>query len=230
MSNRAQQPATPSSSATTARDNPLWLQFWRDQRDDFHQAAVNPLLRRFWNGQDLAEGSRVFVPLCGKSLDLIWLLEQGHEVIGIELSPVAVAAFFRENGLKPSRRKIGKFVAWRHDRLTILCGDYFSLTATDLGTVAAVYDRAALTALPEEVRKLYVAHLERILPDTDKIFLLTAEEAETTETVATHPEIAAEVRHLYAEHFDIELTHAETLTEAGEFVDYKLYRLNAHPH
>src|SRR5665811_341557 len=143
----------------TGRDNVLWLQCWRDQRTDFNQKTVNQLLTRFWPSLDLARGIRVFVPLCGKSLDMIWLANQGHEVIGVELSPIAVRAFFRENRLQPARRQVGKFTLWKHGRLSILCGDYFSLTKGDLGHIDTVYDRAALTALPEDIRLLYVAHL-----------------------------------------------------------------------
>ncbi|MDD5754757.1 MAG: hypothetical protein PHN45_08410 [Methylococcales bacterium] len=78
------------NSKNVESDNHLWLQFWRDQRVDFHQTVVNSLLIKFWSSLNLDYGSRVFVPLCGKSLDMIWLSQQGHEVIGVELSPVAV--------------------------------------------------------------------------------------------------------------------------------------------
>lgn len=142
----------------TSRDNLLWLQCWRDQQTDFNQKSVNPLLIRFWPGLGLVRGSRVFVPLCGKSLDMIWLAQQGHEVIGVELSPIAVRAFFRENHLKPTRRRVGPFTLWRQGRLSILCGDFFSLTLAELGQIDTVYDRAALTALPEAIRMLYISH------------------------------------------------------------------------
>ena len=84
------------------RDNVLWLQCWRDRQIDFHQQTVNQFLTRFWPRLDPDISSRVFVPLCGKSLDMIWLAEQGHQVIGVELSPIAVGDFFRENGLRPN--------------------------------------------------------------------------------------------------------------------------------
>jgi thiopurine S-methyltransferase len=127
-----------------SRDNPLWLQFWRDQRTDFHQQAVNQLLTRFWPNLETVVGGRVFVPLCGKSLDMLWLAEQGHEVIGVELSPVAVKAFFRENHLKPSKRRVGNFMLWKAGRISILCGDYFSLRSANLGMIDVVYDRVML--------------------------------------------------------------------------------------
>jgi thiopurine S-methyltransferase len=102
------------ASALTHQDDLLWLEFWRDQRTDFHQSLVNPLLSRFWSSLELTQTSRVFVPLCGKSLDMLWLAQQGHEMIGVELSPVAVAGLFRENGLQPALQRMGRISrSWR---------------------------------------------------------------------------------------------------------------------
>jgi len=219
----------------TGRDNALWFQCWRDRRTDFHQHTVNHLLTRFWPSLDLAQGSRVFVPLCGKSLDMIWLAGQGHEVIGVELSPIAVRAFFRENGLKPVRRKQGKFTLWQHGRLSILCGDYFSLTELDLGLIDTVYDRAALTALPEDIRRHYVVQLRLIVAQTAKVFLLTTEDAEEQETAEQALGVAEEIKALYSEGYEIVLAHVESVFELGsESLDqpparteYKVYRLSA---
>ena len=216
----------------SSRDNALWQQCWRDRQTDFHQPEVNRLLVRFWQGLALAPGSRVFVPLCGKSLDMIWLVQQGHEVIGVELSSVAVRAFFRENHMQPSRRKVGQFNLWQSGRISILCGDYFSVSLADLGNVDVVYDRAALTALPEDIRRLYVAHLKLILPPTCKVFLLTVEDADEGETREVTLGTSAEITALYAEAFAIELTHVESVLEgdtgdvaAMRCSEHKVYRL-----
>ncbi|MDD5277020.1 MAG: thiopurine S-methyltransferase [Methylovulum sp.] len=221
----------------TSRDNALWLQCWRDQRTDFNQETVNQLLTRFWPGLDLAQGSRVFVPLCGKSRDMVWLAKQGHEVIGVELSPIAVRAFFRENRLQPARRRFGKFTLWQHGRLSILCGDYFSLTKEDLGQIDTVYDRAALTALPEDIRRRYVAHLSLIVPANANVFLLTTEDAEETETPGQAFGIAEEIKALYSVGFEIDLAHVESLFEVDPETpnqppgrtEYKVYKLSARP-
>jgi len=217
----------------SSRDNVLWLQCWRDQRTDFNQKTVNQFLTRFWPGLNLAQGSLVFVPLCGKSLDMIWLADQGYEVIGVELSPIAVGAFFRENHLRPVRRRAGKFVLWKHGRISILCGDYFSLTRKDLGQVDTVYDRAALTALPEDIRKLYVAHLSLIVPKNTDVFLLTTEDVEEFEIHSQIFGIAEEIKSLYSEDFEIDLVHVESVFEIDlesphqppERTEYKVYRL-----
>jgi thiopurine S-methyltransferase len=214
-------------------DNGLWLQCWRDRQTDFHQLAVNPLLSRFWPRLDLPLGSRIFVPLCGKSLDMLWLAAQGHEVIGVELSPIAVRQFFRDNQLKPKQTQQGQLTLWRHDNLSIFCGDYFALKPTDLGQIDAVYDRAALTALPEHIRLAYVTHLRKIVPATADVFLLTTEDAEPDETDAQTLDVSEEIKNLYSQTYHIELTHVESVFEgsppAPERTEYKVYRLNAKP-
>ncbi|MFZ4537026.1 thiopurine S-methyltransferase [Propionivibrio sp.] len=198
----------------TGRDNELWQQSWRDRKTDFHQKAVNPHLVKFWSGLGLAPSDRVFVPLCGKSLDLLWLAQQGHTVIGVELSPLAARAFFRENRIQASRRQLGEFILWEHGRISILCGDFFQLSAADLGDVAAVFDRASLTALPDEIRGDYLEHLRKILPAACKILLLTTEEPDDDETQEQPFAVADEITGLYARAFDIKLRHVESLFEA----------------
>ena len=217
----------------TGRDNQLWLRLWRERRTDFHQQAVNPLLSRFWPSLGLAPGSRVFVPLCGKSLDMLWLVEQGHEVIGVELSPLAVKAFFRENHLQPVKRRQGPFTLWQHGCLAILCGDYFALTQADLGQIDSVYDRAALTALPEDLRRRYVAQLHLLLPATSSVFLLTIEDAAEHASLQQALGVDPELQALYAADFDIDLAHVESLFETDpqapdqppKRAEYKVYRL-----
>lgn len=223
-----------AGAAESNRDNHLWLQSWSEQRTDFHQTVVNPLLGKFWSTLNLPYGSRVFVPLCGKSLDMIWLARQGHEVIGVELSPIAVNDFFRENGLQPVKCEVGQFTLWRHGNLSILCGDFFALKKDDLGVFDTVYDRAALTALPENVRALYVAQLSRLVPQSAKVFLLTIEDAAADATLIQAMGIDEEIGKLYADGFDIDLAYAESVFEPdAESVDqaliraeYKVYRLS----
>ncbi len=219
----------------TSRDNGLWLKFWRDKRSDFHQKNVNRLLTRFWPNLNPLAGNRVFVPLCGKSLDMIWLAKQGHEVIGVELSPVAVKAFFRENKLQPVKLKRGQFTLWKHGKISILCGDFFELTRKDLGEIDLVYDRAALTALPDDIRILYVAHMKKILPVTVRMLLLTAEDVDVKDESDPVLVVDEEINTLFAEDFQIDLTHVESMVEddfpsclqSAEPVEYKVYLLCA---
>lgn len=200
----------------TNRDNPLWLKFWRDQRSDFHQEKVNALLKRFWPAGKKNEVNRVLVPLCGKSLDMVWLKEQGYDVIGVELSPIAVAAFFKENRMKPTKRNSGSFTLWQSGKISILCGDFFNLRASDLANVNWVYDRAALTAFPEDIRALYVKKLTELMQENSKILLLTTEDAEPHLSLEQALGIDAEITTLYASGFDIQLTHVESVSEPAD--------------
>jgi thiopurine S-methyltransferase len=219
----------------SSRDNGLWLKFWRDQRTDFHQNNVNQLLIRFWPSFHPQPSSRIFIPLCGKSLDILWLAEQGHEVIGVELSPVAIKAFFRENHMQPSKRRIGKFTLWQQGKISILCGDYFALLPENLGVIDIVYDRAALTALPLDIRKLYVTHLRLIVPDAEQVFLLTAEDVDESEEFNPDYVVDSEINSLYATDYNIEVAHKErvsvtdsTNSELAELIEYKVYQLTSH--
>jgi len=223
----------PDAPVRTDRDNHLWLQCWREQNTEFHQTLVNPLLSRFWPSLGLAYGSRVFVPLCGKSLDMIWLAQQGHEVMGVELSPVAVRDFFRENDMSPVQRQVGRCTLWSCGKLSVLCGDYFALTRADIGTFDTVYDRAALTALPEGIRSLYVAQLLRLLPESVTVFLLTIEDAADDATMQQAISVDEEISTLYAPMFDIDLAYVESVFESDPAIpeqapiraEYKVYRL-----
>lgn len=198
----------------TGRDNELWQQCWRDHETSFHQSVTNTQLIKFWPMLGLAPTDRVFVPLCGKSLDLLWLASQGHPVVGVELSAIAVDAFFKENRIPVSHYPYGKFQHWQSGRIDILCGDFFDLEARDLGDIAAVFDRASLTALPEDIRHAYLAHLQKILPARCRMFLLTTEEPDEGETPDQAFAVADEITSLYAADFEIRLHHVDSIFEA----------------
>jgi thiopurine S-methyltransferase len=165
---------------------------------------------------------------------MIWLAKQGYEVIGVELSPIAVKAFFQENRLQPVKRRQGHFTLWQHGNITVLCGDYFSLTKAHLGHIDMVYDRAALTALPEPIRGHYVAQLLAIVPETTDVFLLTIEDAEENETTRQVLHVDEEVKSLYSEGFEINLAHVDSVLELDPespnqtliATDYKVYILS----
>lgn len=149
----------------------FWHQRWENNKIGFHLGQVNPYLVQYWPDLGLHAGSRVFVPLCGKSLDMLWLAEQGHDVIGVEISPIAVRAFFEDNQLNPEVTQQGAFEIWSVDQITILLGDYFELSPAQLGEVEAVYDRASLVALPQEMRPDYVDHLNALCPSVPRLLI-----------------------------------------------------------
>ncbi|TBU86926.1 thiopurine S-methyltransferase [Phytopseudomonas dryadis] len=151
----------------------FWQARWQRNEIGFHLAEVNPYLVRHWPSLQAAPGSRVLVPLCGKSLDLVWLAAQGHRVLGVELTQTAVEAFFAEQGLQAEVRVDGAFRVYRAGEVELYCGDFFALTAEQLGDCGLLYDRAALIALPEPMRQRYVAHLQSLLPAASTGLLIT---------------------------------------------------------
>lgn len=153
----------------------FWQQRWADNQIGFHQARVNPYLQTYWPQLQLAPGSRVLVPLCGKSLDLAWLAGQGHRVLGVELSRRAVEDFFREHGLEAEVRQQGAFEVWRSGDVQLWCGDFFALRAEDVADCVGLYDRAAVIALPVQMRARYMQLLSGLLPTSCRGLVVTLE-------------------------------------------------------
>lgn len=153
----------------------FWHERWRRNEIAFHQGRANARLTAWFDRLGTAPGATILVPLCGKSHDMRWLLECDRRVLGVELSPVAVEAFFTEYGIAFECQSEGAFRRYRGGRAEILCGDFFDLTPRELQGVDAVYDRAAIVALPEAMRARYVRHLLATLPPSVPILLVALE-------------------------------------------------------
>ncbi|HEY3299578.1 MAG TPA: thiopurine S-methyltransferase [Methylophilaceae bacterium] len=143
----------------------FWHQKWQKNEIGFHLPAANPLLVKHFSALQLEQGARVFLPLCGKSLDIAWLLTQGYKIAGAELSEIAIEDLFNSLNLTPTIVQLGVLGEIKHysaPNIDIFVGDIFKLTPTMLGSVDAVYDRAALVALPLAMRKMYSAQIMAI--------------------------------------------------------------------
>lgn len=151
----------------------FWHTRWDRNQIGFHLEEVNSCLQQFWPGLGLAPGARVLVPLCGKSLDMSWLAAQGYQVLGVELSEIAVERFFSEQQVVPSIRQERGFKVYEAGPVALWCGDFFALTPEAVADCTGLYDRAALIALPAEMRETYTQHLSRILPAGCKGLLIT---------------------------------------------------------
>lgn len=203
----------------------FWLKRWENNEIRFHQDRVNRYLERFWSRLGVPPGAQVFVPMCGKSRDLLWLRDQGHAVLGVELSPIAVRAFFSENGLEASRRPEPRFIRWSHGSTDLLCGDFFDLGLLETQHVAAVYDRASLVAFPYAERKNYVRHLTSILGEDARMLLVTTEYPEHEMDGPPFSVSEEEVCELYKDQFDVCLVHVEdALADHPHFRDRGLTR------
>lgn len=140
----------------------FWHQKWEQGDIGFHQNEINPFLVEFFGTLNIAKGSRIFLPLCGKTRDIGWFLANGYRIAGAELSELAINDLFTELSITPEISRDGKLTRYRAENLDILAGDFFDVSAESLGPISAVYDRAALVALPASMRKQYSSHLMNI--------------------------------------------------------------------
>ena len=153
----------------------FWHARWRTGQIGFHQSRVDRNLEEHWQELGVANSSRVFVPLCGKSLDLKWLVERGHSVAGVELSAVALESFCMEQGIPAKRRTLDSFDVYETARLELYCGDFFALTPELLGAVSAVHDRAALISWAPELREPYALRMTALTNPGTRTLLVTME-------------------------------------------------------
>ena len=152
-------------------DPDFWRQRWSEGRIGFHQGAPHGLLVRFADAV-LGSPARVLVPLCGKAVDLAWLAARGSSVVGVELVEDAARAFFEEQQIPAQPTRDGPLVRWAGGSIEIVVGDFFEITHADVGGFDAVYDRAALVALPGDLRARYVAHLRTLLDPGARVLLV----------------------------------------------------------
>ncbi len=164
----------------------FWHNAWNSGKTGWQQRKVNTRLQDNWVHLDptarlpsananTLEVPAVLVPLCGSSLDLLWLVERGVHVVGCELSEVAVRTFFSDAGIEPVVEEKGDYLIFSADRITICCGDYFALDsdALSLPPLVAAYDRAALVAMPPAMRQNYVDKTRQLLEPGASIMLIS---------------------------------------------------------
>lgn len=185
-------------------DADFWHQKWETNVIGFHESKANPLLVAHFKELSLAKDSRVFVPLCGKTLDIAWLLSKGYRVAGVELSELAIEQLFAELGIEPEITDIGEIKHYSATDIDIFVGDIFELTRKMLGTVDAVFDRAALVALPENMRTQYTRHLTDITANAPQL-LLTFEYDQKLMDGPPFSVREEAVSQNYKDHYDISL-------------------------
>lgn len=152
-------------------DTHFWLKKWEANEIAFHLDQANPLLVEHFDSLELALGSRVFLPLCGKTLDIPWLLSNGYSVVGAELSVIAIEQLFEQLGVVPTISPVGSLHHYSSSNIDIFVGNLFDLTQPMLGQIDAIYDRAALVALPDDMRKRYTAHLIEITQTAPQLLI-----------------------------------------------------------
>lgn len=188
----------------------FWHDKWQTNNIGFHQDQPHPLLTQHLQSLNLSSNARIFVPLCGKSLDLAWLIKQGYHVVGIDLSPIAIQDLIIDLGLSFKEMQSGELTHYQHPQIELFVGDFFQLTAQQLGDVDAVYDRAALIALPSQMRSQYTQHLLDITKQAPQLLI----SLEYDQNLLQGPPFSVpehELTEHYATHYQIKLL--ETMTE-----------------
>ena len=174
----------------------FWLGRWKDNQIGFHQSNINPHLKKYMDR--LAGTGPVFVPLCGKTLDLIYIGEKGRKALGVEFSEKACDAFFSENGIAHEKKEEGGFKFYDSVQTTLYCGDFFSLKPDHLSGAKCVFDRASMIALPPDMRKRYTGHLKNLIGKNGQILLVTMEYPQHEMSGPPFSVSEDEVRTLYA--------------------------------
>ncbi|TGD74315.1 thiopurine S-methyltransferase [Mangrovimicrobium sediminis] len=186
----------------------FWKTKWHTGEIGFHLDDVNPMLARHIDALGLAAGARLLLPLCGKTRDIAWLLSRGFSVIGVELVEDAVRQLFAELGVEPQVSEEGGLKRYSVEGLDILVGDFFATSASAVGPVDAVYDRAALVALPAPMRERYTAHLRAVSGGVRQLLIAYVYD----QSLADGPPFSvtdAEVERHYAAHYRLTRLVAE---------------------
>ncbi|HEY0503027.1 MAG TPA: thiopurine S-methyltransferase [Lysobacter sp.] len=201
-------------------DPDFWRRRWRDGQIGFHQDVPTPLLLKHWPSLGVPSGTRVFVPLAGKTLDMAWFAAQGYRVLGVELSQLAVDAFFAEHGLEPERRESRYGTHYSAGGIELILGDAFALDVEVLAECTAVFDRAALIALPPDLRQRYARELYARLPTGCDGLLITLEYPQHEKAGPPFSVDEAEVRGHYARDWNVEvLERRDILAQQPTFAE-----------
>jgi len=188
----------------------FWHQKWEKDEIGFHADMPNPLLTAYFSELNIQAGSRVFLPLCGKTLDIKWLLSKGYRVVGAELSQRAIEQLFSELALEPKVTEGGKLLHYQAKNLDIFVGDIFDLSNNEIGVIDAIYDRAAFVALPDDMRKRYSKHLVAITKKAKQL-LITFEYDQSLIGGPPFSISSDEVNHHYKEAYNLTLLESKSV-------------------
>ncbi|MBT3143249.1 thiopurine S-methyltransferase [Phaeobacter gallaeciensis] len=180
----------------------FWHDRWQTNRIGFHEAEANRLLVAHFSQLEVSAGDRVFLPLCGKTRDVAWLLAQGLQVVGAELSRLAIEQLFEELELVPDITELGPLTRFEAQDITMFVGDIFDLDAQTLGRVDAIYDRAALVALPQDMRARYSQHLITITGGARQL-LISFDYDQSRMDGPPFSVQTSEITHLYAGQYSV---------------------------
>lgn len=196
-------------------DAEFWHEAWTREHPAFDQKRPHRWLAEHWPARDLRTDATVFVPLCGRSIDMVWLAERGHQIIGAELSAKAIEDFFAAVDIEASRTSVDGFEVYRGGPYELWCGDLFAVPASVFATVDAVYDRASMVALPPPMRARYADFFTSVLTPSARWFLVTFSYDQSEMNGPPFSVPLDEVTERLAKHFAIETVMDESIIDAA---------------
>lgn len=189
-------------------DAQFWINAWNEGKTNFHQQKYNEKLLKYFPDLNPQEGQKVLVPLCGKSIDMIWLHHLKLKVHGVEVYIEAVKSFFTDYGLSPVTETIDKgFINFQHEDILLSSGDFFKLNNPEAYDL--IYDRASLVALPLEMRKNYADVIKKSLKKGGKCLLITYEYDQSELEGPPFSVDEKEIHALYADQFEIQMVDSQ---------------------
>lgn len=194
-------------------DSQFWIDAWNEGKTNFHQQEYHQKLTEYFPQLNPKAGQKVLVPLCGKSKDILWLHGLKLNVHGVELYVQPVEDFFKENQLDVKKTQDHNFAHYSHKNITISCGDFFKLDAND--SYDFVYDRAALVALPFEMRKNYAEVVKRSLKIGGKCLLICYDYDQSKLEGPPFSVTANEIQDLYQDQCKIQLMESKQANKEG---------------
>ena len=202
-------------------DSNFWLNKWQSNDIAFNQMKPNSFMQRYFSTLRLKPGSQILVPLCGKSIDMVWLSDMGFQVLGIELSETACESFFKEHDIPVTKTNEHGYTKFTSENITLLAGDIFSFDQSIIGNVDAVYDRAALIALTVDLRKQYVEHISSLIEPDTPVFLITMSYVQDQMMGPPFSVDREEVNQLFMPSFSIELIESKIIHDVPEHLSNK---------
>jgi len=190
--------------------NEIWLNRWKEKNIGFHEDEVNSLLIKHFKTMNLSWGNTIFIPLCGKTLDISWFLALGHKVVGVELSEIAVKELFEELHILPKITKINNMIRYSSLDIDIFVGDVFDLDTEMTGKIDIIYDRAALVALPKDIRIQYTQHLRKLSNNAPQL-LFSCEYDQNIMKPTPYSIEQNEIEEHYLDHYKIELLESQEI-------------------
>ncbi|MGH8115359.1 MAG: thiopurine S-methyltransferase [Rhodanobacteraceae bacterium] len=191
-------------------ESEFWLKRWQEGRTGWHHDQPMPLLLQHWPALGVPPGTRVLVPLCGKSVDMLWFASLGMQVLGVEVSPIAVESFLAENYLHARTRVTQDGTHYEITNVPdggsigIVNGDVFEVDPATVATCSAFYDRAATIALPATMRARLAQEMYAKLPSGSRGLLITLDYPQDQMQGPPFSVDDAEVHKLFDAHWDVE--------------------------